>query len=1100
MPDLNPEQRMAVLQDGNVIVSAAAGAGKTFVLTERVFRLIQSGVPVDRLLILTFTHAAAEEMKTRISKRLADAAGQEPDDRISAYYRAQAQLCASANISTIHSFCSKVVFRHFFLVGLSPTAKVMEETESKILQSQVRERVLTNTAEEDPELYKILINAFNGEPSLVEILDHLDSFLSAEPDPEKWLQQTEASLTDENAFAAILEEELRLDQRELELAAGELSAIRDRLTPDCSQVISVLDDLLMHARGALMQRTRDDYRSALDGIPTKQSIRFPAVYAESEEKATATSAKSDFNKLVRTQLERYTQTTEQLLGTQEEGAKVITALFELAGRYRSAYAEEKRQKAVLDFNDLEHMTIEILKDDRIAEEYRERFQYIIVDEYQDSNRVQETILSRVAHPDNLFFVGDVKQSIYRFRKAEPSLFLQRCRDFTGTKGTRINLKNNYRSSEAVIGAVNRVFETVMKEEISAIEYDDDARLRRGGSDSGGHVELHLFERVAETDEESITDAEAEARFIAQKIKERIQNDIYEPKQNTMRKADYKDFAILLRTKKNAEVYARTLSYAGIPCYAQFSGGYFEAIEVQLVLNLLRVLDNRRQDIPLLSVLRSPFFGFTDEELIPLRKRSRKGDFLDNLLLARDHNVHVAATLDLIESWALLARQVSLEELLDTVMQHVHFRERMSALPGGTQRAMNLDALVERARMFDATGSGGLHGFLDYMEDAESSGDLGASQTVTSNVVRIMTIHKSKGLEFPVVFLAQLGRQFNTQDEQAKVLLHEQCGIGLSFLDRDGFKQTTYLRRLIKKKISDASWQEELRVLYVGMTRAKTELYLCGSMTKASEKAVKYRDPTLLNIRKCDSAIKLILCSAGGILTPVFHTKGEFEDPLSVQKPDSLPAADPAKVRELSDRFAWRYPYPRTASIPTKTSVTALDSRDLISFPEPRFASAGEDPASIGTRVHAILQRMPLIPYEESVLQSAAASVGEVPEKNLDALRFFLRSPLYGRMLASSRVEREQSFVLPFPANRLFDTESDQPVLLQGVIDACFMENGSWILLDYKTDYVAIDPKEHAKRHFLQLSLYADALESITHIPVREKYVVLLNAKTAVQVP
>ena len=1096
--EFSAEQKQAVLAGGNVIVSAAAGAGKTMVLTERVFRLIQSGVPVDQLLILTFTHAAAGEMKTRISKRLEDAAMQEADSQKSAYYRAQAQLCASANISTMHSFCSKVVFRHFFLVGLSPSAKVMDETESKILATQIRERVLTDTASEVPVLYRTLINAFNGEQALIETLEHVDSFLSAEPDPDGWLERTEASMKDEATFSAILEEELKNDKSDLQLASDELSAIRDRLTPDCSKVISVLDDLLMHARGALFQTTRETYGEALAGIPIKQSIRFPSDYANSEEKTAASDAKSAFVKLVKEQTARYAKSAEDLLKTQFGGAVVISELFQLLRRYRDTYAEEKRQRAVLDFNDLEHMTIEILKDDRIAEEYRSRFRYVIVDEYQDSNRVQETILSRVSHPDNLFFVGDVKQSIYRFRKAEPALFLQKCHDFTGKAGTRINLKNNYRSSEAVISAVNRVFETIMKEEIAAIEYDDDAKLHRGGDDAGGIVELHVFERTAETDEESITDAEAEARFIASRIKGRIGKPIYDAKQHTMRIVQYSDFAILLRTKINAEVYARTLAYAGIPCYAQFSGGYFEAIEVQLVLNLLRVLDNRRQDIPLLSVLRSPFFGFTDQDLIRLRKRIRGGDLLDNLIQARETDVKVSATLDLIESWAQLARQVSMEELLDTLMESVHFRERMSALPGGMQRAMNLDALIERARLFDASGSGGLHGFLTYMDDAASSGELGASQSVTANVVRIMTIHKSKGLEFPIVFLAQLGRQFNAQDERAKVLLHEQCGIGLSFLDTAGFKTETYLKRLIRKKISDASWQEELRVLYVGMTRAKTELYLCGSMTKAAEKIPKFFSPTLLDIRKSDSALKLILYGSCGSLRPVLHTKNEIGNPLELRKPDPLPPSDPESERELAERFSWSYPYARTESIPTKTSVTALEDRELAPFPEPHFAAYGEDPASIGTRVHAILQRMPLKPFDEKLLLGAAVSVGEVPERNLDTLRYFFRSPLYTRMLASPRVEREQSFVLPLPASQLMETESDEPVLLQGVIDACFLENGAWILLDYKTDRVTVDPKEHAERHRLQLTLYATALESITHIPVREAYVILLNAKTAVK--
>lgn len=1089
-------QKAAITAEGNVIVSAAAGAGKTSVLTERVFRLVREGISIDRMLILTFTRAAAAEMKTRIAGRLETAARDAKDDTELRYLRSQAQLCSSANISTMHAFCSKVVFRHFYRVGLTPSAKTMDETESAILRREVRERILTEFASEKPEEYRDLIGGFNGETALIGMMEKLHGFLSAEPDPSAWLERTEATLNDPEAFRSILEAELELDRGALDRSLSELSSARDSLSPVCEDALAVLDGILLRGRGALLQNTRDGYRDALLAIPT-DSLSFPKGFPSSD-KEPATTAKKDTLKLVREQLARYSKSLEEILLTQKDGALLMSRLFSLMRTYLEAFAEEKRQRGVLDFDDLEHMTIEILKDDQIAAEYRERFLYVIVDEYQDSNRVQESILSRICRKDNLFFVGDVKQSIYRFRKAEPKLFLDKCRTFTGKAGTRINLMENYRSSQAVIDAVNRVFGTVMREPIADIEYDADAMLYRKSDDAGGVVELHIFERENSFDEETIEDAEAEARYIANHLVGRLERPVYDAGQKAYRNLEYRDIAILLRSKTHASVYAEALAYAGIPCYAQMSGGYFDAIEVQLVLNVLRVLDNRRQDIPLLSVLRSPFFGFTDEELIALRTASKKGRLLDCLLNAREGNGHVQKTLAQLDAWRNLARRVSMEQLLDAILDSVQFRERMGALPGGAQRIMNLDALTERARAFDVSGSGGIHSFLALMDNAAAAADVGASQSVTANVVRIMTVHKSKGLEFPVVYLANLGKQFNRKDEQEPLLLHETYGAGLRYLDADGAKRQTYSRGLIKQTISNASWAEELRILYVGMTRAKTELYLFGCVRKAEEKMETLPNPTLTNMRKADNSMRLLMLSLNGSEVPVtLHSKSEALESAEEKNNMTLPPADPGELEFLDHFFQWSYPYPSFSAIPTKTTVTDLEEHVLDPFYELFFFDENSA-AQMGSRVHAILEHLPKRPISGEEVGQIIESYGGLPNSHRSALLWYVSSELHARCIRSGRIEREWSFVLSAPAKNLFETDRTDPVLLQGIIDACFIEDGEWILIDYKTDHVEGDPKEHAERHRKQIELYAQALRSLTGIPVREAYIVLLNAKTTVR--
>lgn len=1090
-------QQAAIDAEGNVIVSAAAGAGKTSVLTERVFRLVREGNPIDRMLILTFTRAAAAEMKARIAVRLGSAAREAKDDSELRYLRSQAQLCASANISTMHAFCSKVVFRHFYRVGLTPSAKTMDETESAILQREVRENLLTGFAAEKPEAYRDLVGGFNGENALIAMMVKLDEHLSAEPDPNAWLERTEAMLLDPDAFHEILEEELRLDQNELSRSLSQLSCERDLIPLSCEKALALLDDILLRGRGALLQDSRDGYLNALKAIPSG-NLSFPKEFPPPDREPVK-DAKANTKKIISDQIQRYSKSPDDLLAAQKDGARLISRLFSLIRDYRNAYAEEKRERGVLDFNDLEHMTIEILKDEQIASEYRERFLYVIVDEYQDSNRVQEAILSRVSRGNNLFFVGDVKQSIYRFRKAEPRLFLEKCETFTGTAGTRIDLMENYRSSKSVIDAVNRVFGVIMRREIAQIEYDDDAKLYQKSADQGGRVECHVFEKKTALGEESIEDAEAEARFIAKHISERMKHPIFDPKTGGTRAPAYDDFAILLRTRTHAAVFAEALSFAGIPCYAQMSGGYFDAIEVQLVLNVLRVLDNRRQDIPLLSVLRSPFFNYTDEELIALRTARKKGSLLDCLLKAADKNEHVQRTLNQFEVWRNLSRRVSMEELLDAVLDHAQFRERMGALPGGAQRIMNLNALTERARAFDLSGSGGIHSFLALMDNAAAAADVGASQSVTADVVRIMTVHKSKGLEFPVVYLANLGKAFNRQDENDSLLLSERYGAGLRYLDGNGAKQQTYSLRLIRNLISDAAWAEELRVLYVGMTRAKTELYLLGCASKAEEKLNTLPKVNLSSLRSADNSLRLLMLALNGSkdIPLTVHQKAETLKADEDDRKLNLPPADPMDLEWLEQTLSWSYPYPPVTRIPTKTTVTDLEDHVLDAFYEMSVFDENSA-AHLGSRVHAILEHLPNRPVSEEDLERMIAECGGLPNAHRAALFWYVSTELHTRCVRSRRVEKEWSFVLSAPASSLFDTDQTDPVLLQGIIDACFIEDGAWILLDYKTDHVEGDPKEHAERHRRQITLYAEALRSLTKIPVREAYIVLLNAKAAVR--
>lgn len=1089
-----PEQQNAILKDGNLIVSAAAGAGKTTVLTERVYRLVSEGMPIDRMLVLTFTRAAAGEMKMRISKRLSEAAAN-VSGKSAAYYREQAAAVANASISTIDAFCAKVVFRHFFRVGLTPSCKTLDETETAVLKAEARDAALEAFARERAEDYRLLIVAFGSEPALIETVQDLDLYLSAQPDPNAWLDQSEAALDDDNALHVEIERSLAYDRNRLNSHIAELQTEADKLPPSCEKVLSVLYDLMSRARGALLMDTREGYAAALSAITDiKDQARFPADFP-AEEREGVKNAKQALRKLVKEQAERHAVPFDVIRADERQAAPILKAFYALMRAYLAAFADLKRARNAIDFSDLEHMTIEILKDDEIAAEYRERYLTIIVDEYQDSNRVQETILNRIARQGGLFFVGDVKQSIYRFRMAEPRLFLEKCRDFHGEAGTRIDLGHNFRSGKAVIDTVNAAFSTLMREPVAGIEYDSRAALKQGANVPDGKAELHLFAKENDADdEETLEDAEAEARFAARVILERKARPVDDGRSE--RACRFDDFAVLLRNKNHARVWAQTLSAAGIPCYTQSSGGYFDSIEVKLLMSLLAVLDNRRQDIPLLAVLRSPLFGFTDEELSRIRMGGKKCALLDSLIDAREREPKVAAFFETLSRWQALSRRIPLGDLIGLILDETHYRELVGALVGGDQRLANLDALVREAASCDAAGVSGVHGFLRFMENVRATQKLGAAATVTADVVRIMTVHASKGLEFPFVFYGGLGGMFNRQDEQKPLIPSEPFGAGLRYADEFGVKHRTLAHENAAHAASDAAWAEELRVLYVGMTRAKQELYLLGSLKNGEKRIASLPEPSLLSIRKCNSALSLLMLSLNGRMPMPLHKKSEFAGPDMREHRFAIPQPTREEREDLRRAFAWVYPHPTVDTLPDKTSVTGLERDETPDFYEPAFES-GYDVLSEGSAVHRVLERMPL---DLKRLEAYLKEIPDVTPRHAEAIRAFAGSALFRRMAASKRVEREWSFLCPMPARTLLPgTDADEPILLQGVIDACFTEDGAWVLLDYKTDRVEGDPKEYAKKHTRQVDLYAKALLKLSGMPVKERHIVLLGANTEVEV-
>ena len=1119
------DQLLAIQSEGNLIVSAAAGAGKTAVLTERIVSRIRAGAPVESLLVLTFTRAAAAEMKSRISARLSALAEEAEHPEEMRFLRKQARNVESAYISTIHAFCSRVIRRHYHAVNLTARAKTADEMESASLIELVMDELFTQLSSENNADYTTLLAAFGSEKAAWEAILSTYRFTRAEPDPEAWLKKAAAQYEDEEALARMLDDAVAFCKDELSMALEAIVQERDLLSPDCATAISVLDDELSRYRAMLLCKRYEQYRDALNAMEYGRLV-FPRAVAE-EDKAGVKAARDMGKTLINEQKKRFARAGAEELTALRRSGKVIAALCALTQRFEAAYEEAKRDKNLVDYDDLEHYALKALSIPEIAQEYREKFRWIAVDEYQDSNRVQEAILSRIARKDNLFFVGDVKQSIYRFRQAEPGLFLEKLAHFSGEKGMRIDLAENFRSSEEVLQSVNDVFEAVMLERSCDIAYDARARLVCGTKQPIGSAELHIIrkERAEIYEEEDAleeaADLEVEAKLIATRIHTIMEKERYtDAKTGETRNYRYEDFAVLLRAGTEAQMVSQTLASCGVPAYAQSSGGYFDAVEVQIFRNLLSVIDNRRQDVPLLSVLLSSIGGFTHEELANMRVNHPSGAFYEAFFACAEMDSALGkralAFLTKLDRYRAESRLVPVEELIGQLLDETGFYEEMGAGIGGAQRQANLNALLDKAHAFEAAGSRGVWNFLRHLALAEDNASIGAAQTITADVVRILTIHKSKGLEFPVVFVAGMGKQFNRMDVNNNLQQHASYGMALRYIDREGVqrvKRDTLARVILSQRVKREQLAEEMRVLYVAMTRARRKLILTACLNKPEEKlASSPRVPTAWQTIRCSSPVRWLMMGARKHIAITIHEREGYLGGAAAGETQELPPYDPLVLEAIEAKLNWTYAHAEAARIRAKASVSRVIKGEdaLPQFARPAFLGAEKSAVFAGTATHTAMQYLPLDGEMEAeqaqeyicaLVEDGRITQEQAEAADASAIAWFTRDALFFRMRRAQRLERELPFSYPMEAQLLYSIDAEETVLLQGVLDACFLEDGEWVIVDYKTDRVrpGETAQQAAQKHAEQLRLYALALEALSGKRVKESFVVLLSHRAAVLV-
>ena len=871
------QQKVIDLRKRNILVSAAAGSGKTAVLVERIIQRItdeREPVDVDRMLIVTYTEAAASEMKERIAAAIEKQLEQRPGD---ARLEQQAALIHTAPITTIHSFCLSVIRDHFHVIGIDPGFRIVEEGELKLLKQDVLDELLEECYEKGDEEFLEFTEKFGrgkNDRRIEELILKLYEFSCSYPCPGKWLDSCVMAYKSEDMLSSgfVKNAELRVRRR-----GKDIGGILDRALKICEEPDGpyMYADMIESDRKYLDRIIKaEDFEAmydAVNGFAWKRLSTKRDETVSPEKKEEVKKLRKQAKKLVEGLQAAYFYAPWQVWAEDMRDASgSMATLSGLVKQFSKLLGEKKRSRNMIDFNDMEHFALSILTEEkdghtapsRVAEEYQERFEEVMIDEYQDSNLVQEAILTSVSRMEkgqnNIFMVGDVKQSIYRFRLSRPELFMEKYDTYTleDSACQRVDLHKNFRSRPEVLDSANYLFEQIMQRGFGGIEYDENAALYPGAdfpekpedTDSGFSYRTELLlmdkkEAAVRTAEGGGDAKKAEARMIARRIRELTDSGmVYDRAEGACRRVRYRDIVILTRSIKGwAESFSSVLAEEGIPAYSVSREGYFETYEVSVLMDYLRILDNARQDLPLAAVLTSPFGGLDVQELARIRLAFPELPFYEAYVRyaeAEDLPEEEGKTREKLESFygqmAYFRRKVPytpIHELLAEIIDRTGYGTYISAMPGGAQRQANVEMLVEKAAAFEGTSYKGLFNFIRYIEQLRKYDvDYGEAGILDeqADTVRIMSIHKSKGLEFPIVFAAGMGKAFNMQDVRGSVILHPELGAGLDVVDLEQrTKAPTFLKKMIQEEAALESLAEEMRVLYVAVTRAKEKMILTG---------------------------------------------------------------------------------------------------------------------------------------------------------------------------------------------------------------------------------------------------------------------------------
>ena len=1215
------EQAEAIYYEGSdILVSAAAGSGKTAVLVERIIQKVinkENPLNIDEMLVATFTNAAAAEMRNRIGDTLEKSLA---DDPTSQHLKKQLSLLQHASISTLHSFCMKIVRENAYLLDLDPEFSLTDDIEATLIKEDVIDSMFEDwygKEEAERDAFFAVVDRFSNDRNdleLGELIINLYTFAVQNPWPEEWLNQVaenyfipeewnEANLS----WVTLLKEDLK--EELISMLKGTEVAMDVINTSDgpyhYAEAIQADQLLIQEALEKL-----DHWDELQTFMKTSKFKRLSGKRIECNE-----DKKDEVKQVRKVYQDSWKKMSEEWfarslaghVSDMQEMYPVIKTVIELVLEFSERFTKAKQAKTIIDFSDLEHYSLMILKDDtstpdkiipsRVAKEYQNKFKEVLVDEYQDINHVQETIISLVSddtNQGNRFMVGDVKQSIYRFRHADPTLFLEKYKAYSNNPelGKKIDLAKNFRSRADVLTGTNYVFRQILDEAVGEITYDEASELIYANDSyddaplENDETELILIDRDAQGYEENdekaeLEKAQTEGRAYAKKIKEWLGTQDMPPLQvidsetKQQRDIQYRDIVILQRSKTDVPVIVEELKKQGIPVYGELKTGYFEAIEIQVMLNMLRVIDNPYQDIPLASILHSPIVGLNEEELAKIRILKPKSSYYEALheykkLNQDEITERIERLLEQIILFKNIAKEGELSELIWRIYGETAYYDFVGGIPGGRQRQANLRALYDRAKGYEKSSYRGLFRFLRFIERMkELDKDLGTAPALSEqeDVVKILSIHQSKGLEFPVVIVGNISKNFNFMDLWKKYLLDKDLGFASKYINPE--KRITYATlyyRAMQTEVKRKLIAEEMRVLYVAMTRAKEKLVLIGnvnSLEKAVEKwhgvieeeewilptherksAKSYLDWIGRSIiRHEDTEILRMTSEAEPVNEDIFKDESNWkvevmhaselniETEKQIQSSTEISEAiqnwEPLEMKnedfntEVDKRLSYTYPYSEAVNTRAKQSVTEIkrqqeiedlySSRDILKpsrspiTKRPLFMQAKQEltAAEKGTAMHAVMQ---YLPFDQKLRkQEIKKSVDKMVEKSLilpeaaitidvEAIERFYQTDLAEKMVDSTNLEKEIPFMFTQKASEIYQdwqSETDEKVVVQGIIDCLFEYENEWYIVDYKTDLISeklVTEKtitELKGRYEVQINLYKQAIESILNREVKK---------------
>ena len=1209
------EQSQTIEQrNKNILVSAAAGAGKTAVLVERIKKMVtEENIPVDSMLIVTFTNAAAAEMKEKIRKALSEKVTEMPE------LQRQLDILPRASISTFHSFALDVIRHFFYKIDLDPDFSICDEAQSAVIREEAMDELFRRYYEEfSPDFERLLdwYGSERGDDGAKAIIRGLYVSLMAMPEPFESLQKKI--------------EELTLDEEEFKKtdAYGFMAeAVCETLKGVCADVRKMRDLLDEHGVSSLSNKleARETFfeellKSADDGDLTKvyesmdlePNVRLVSAKDEREAYEEIKGIVGKYNDRSKKRINDmkesfFAESLPDMLLSLQKTHPIAGTIQRMLTDFDTLFSEKKREKKVMDFSDIEHFCFDILKEEDVAEYYRNRFEYIFIDEYQDTNVLQEAIVARVARDNNLFMVGDIKQSIYKFRLAEPEIFKGKYEKYAGgtdEKSVKIDLNKNFRSAPAILDWVNDRFKGIME------DYTEEAYLYPGNRCRGERSfppEVRLIDMAEREDAgevlKELKAGEAEALEVCRIIGENagkeyeVVETVNGEEVRTRKKINFRDIVVLMRAVSgNAQVYAEAMKKFGIPCYVDDSKGYFDTIEVEVFMNLLRLMDNRYRDSELISVLRSEILGFTTDELAELRNRHRNGSFAEAFIAEANEyesgspaekEMHASQNpretdggrQDIDESygrdsiasktafamrkfntWKSWALSLPLSDFVWKLLMDTGYYLAAGAMPAGVQRQANLRALCDKSRKFEENGQSSLYGFIRYVENIDKN-DIRTGQVKllgeNDDVVRIMTIHKSKGLEFPVVICAGMGKKLMYSTTKNKVAFHKDIGLGMVIEDPEaGTEKKSLIYDIILKKIHREEVEENIRVLYVAFTRAKEKLYLTGTVKDAekyieSEELNTSGDTTCLSLLGEIPDVKIV--EAGSLVEKsAEQNKGTLEESETCERTDEEaetcertdekaetrertgsdagPGGGTSQALEIDRRLGFTYPHAEAQEIRSKYSVSSLNRKAHtsasgsncekvaeigfdFSLPVPGFfqGNTGLSAAERGTVYHRIMEKLDFTYAEADGKEYIEHRIAELVEKKIlteneassvdvECINGFFRSEPGIRAVRAARkglLVKEQPF-------NLMSERGGERIIIQGIIDCYFREGDEIVLLDYKTN--RIDPlksfDEESERlsglYGEQMHLYKTALEEATNLKVKNTYLYLMSVGKALE--